>query len=94
MIGFINISNNNIVIELQDMFLEQLLAPILSITFQIEENKRNQSASVHTYFILLIAVRVTTSAPCSKSKGILFANRNIFRPWKHELLCFITDEPL
>jgi hypothetical protein len=39
-------------------------------------------ASVHTYLILLSAVLVTTSAPCSKSSGILLAKRNIFKPWK------------
>ena len=33
-----------------------------------------------SYLILLSAVLVTTSAPCSKRRGIRLANRKIFRP--------------
>jgi hypothetical protein len=33
-----------------------------------------------SYLILLRAVLVTTSAPCSKRSGMRFANRNMFKP--------------
>lgn len=44
-------------------------------------HKRNIRNCYTTYLILLRAVLVTTSAPCSKRSGIRFANRKIFKPY-------------
>lgn len=75
-------------------FVMQLLILSQSPRTNIRKSRGNHLllCTVHTYLILLSAVLVTTSAPCSKSNGILFANLNILRPWKQVLYALSVTE--